>query len=219
MSQDKETLGRLYLWELALNRIIELLALRQRIDRFYNTGRPQKITELYDNERERLGIRLRLESEALDNFEEKHGSLFPDIHDIQLINELIAEEIIIKFCTIINMGNGKAGLIADNKKTFWLPILDKIILDAFSEDVKDRFYQFIEAAKEYRNKQAAHFDHESFNMTHGNKQPNENGLVYHLGWSNALFTFDWEFIGETIPMFNKSLNSFINELQQQANLI
>jgi hypothetical protein len=219
MSRDKETLGRLYLWKIALDRITELLALRQRVDRFCNTGRPQNITELYDNERERLGVGLRLEGEALDNFEEKHGSLFPDIHDIQLIDELIAEEIIIKFCTIINVGNGKVGIIADNRKPFWLPILDEIILEAFSEDVKDSFYQFIEDARTYRNKHGAHFDQESFNMTHGDKRQNENGLVYHVGWSNALFTFDWDFIGETIPDLNKALNSYIKKLQQQAKLI
>ena len=66
---EKETLGRLYLWEVALNRINDLLALRQRVDRFCDSGRPQNITELYDEERARLKIGLRLEGEALDTFE------------------------------------------------------------------------------------------------------------------------------------------------------
>ena len=34
MSIVIETLGRLYLWEIALNRITDLLALRKRVDRF-----------------------------------------------------------------------------------------------------------------------------------------------------------------------------------------
>jgi hypothetical protein len=217
MSKERENLGRLYLWKIALNRINELLSLRRRIDRFCNTGRPQNITKLYDSERIRLKTGLRLEGEALDNFEDKHGSLFPDIHDVQLIDELITEEIIIKFCTIGNGGNGKVGVISKNKKTFWEPILDEIILETFSGDVKEIFSQFIEDARTYRNKHGAHFDQESFSMTHGNKLPNEDGLVYQVGWSNALNTFNWDFISETIPMFNKSLNSYIKKLQQEAD--
>ncbi|MFQ1741671.1 hypothetical protein ACK38Q_02960 [Aeromonas veronii] len=116
MSSEKETLGRLYLWQVALNRISDLLALKLRVDRFCNSGRPQNITLLYDEERARLKIGLRLEGAELDNFEDKHGSLFPDIHDIHLIGELITEEIIIKFCTIFNDGYGKVGVISGNKK-------------------------------------------------------------------------------------------------------
>lgn len=217
MSKERETLGRLYLWKIALNRINELLALRRRIDRFCNTGRPQNITELYDSERIRLKTGLRLEDEALDNFEDKHGSLFPDIHDVQLIDELITEEIIIKFCTIVNAGNGKVGVVSENKKAFWKPILDEIIGEAFSDDVKESFNQFVEKARTYRNKHGAHFDQESFSMTHGNKLPNEDGLVYQVGWSNALDTFNWDFISKTMPMFNKSLNSYIKKLQQEAD--
>ncbi|MBF4248798.1 hypothetical protein EA004_28155, partial [Vibrio anguillarum] len=122
VSSEKETLGRLYLWKVALDRIRDLLALRARVDRFCESGRPQNITELYDEERVRLKTGLRLEGEALDNFECKHGSLFPDIHDVHLIDELITEEIIIKFCTIFNAGFGEAGVIAGNKKIFWEPI-------------------------------------------------------------------------------------------------
>ena len=67
------------------------------------------------------------------------GLYFPDIHDVQLIDELITEEIIIKFCTIVNDGNGKAGVISPNNKSFRKPILDEIILEAFSGAVKDDF--------------------------------------------------------------------------------
>lgn len=216
MSIAKEKLGRLYLWQIALNRIINLLALRQRVDRFCNTGRPQHITELYDNERRRLRTGLRLEGEELNNFEEKHGSLFPDIHDVQLIEELITEEIIIKFCTIFNEGYGKAGIIAANNKKFRDPILDEIILEAFSGDIKENFYQFIDDAKAYRDKYGAHFDQESFRMTHGNKNPNEDGVIYSVGWSNALFTFNWDFVRDVIPTLNNSLNSYIKKLQKEA---
>ena len=216
MSIVTETLGRLYLWQIALSRIIDLLALRQRVDRFCGTGRPQDITGLYDSERIRLKTVLRLDGEALDNFEGKHGSLFPDIHDVQLIDELITEEIIIKFCTIFNHGHGKAGVVSANKKAFWEPILDEIILEAFSDDVKDNFYQFIEDAKTYRDKHRAHFDQESFSMTHGNKKPNEDGVICHVGWSNALSTFNWGFVGETIPMLNGSLNNYIKKLRKEA---
>lgn len=215
----KETLGRLYLWQIALNRIIDLLALRQRVDRFCNTGRPQHITELYDNERRRLKTGLRLDGEALNSFEEKHGSLFPDIHDIQIIVELITEEIIIKFCTIVNDGHGKAGIIAANKKPFWEPILDEIILEAFSDDIKVKFYKFIEDAKAYRNKHGAHFDQESFMMSHGDKKTDEDGIIYSVGWSSALLTFNWDFVNSAIPMFNKSLNCYIKKLQKEAEII
>lgn len=217
MAIVKETLGRLYLWQIALNKIIDLLALRKRVDRFCNTGRPQDITELYDQERIRLKTAMRLEGEALDNFEDKHGSLFPDIHDVQLIDELITEEIIIKFCTIINDGNGRQGVISSNNKSFRQPILDEIIFDAFSSSVvKDNFCKFIEEARSYRNKHGAHFDQESFRMTHGNKKPNEDGVIYSVGWSNALLSFNWDFIDETIPMFKMSLNNYIKKLQKEA---
>lgn len=215
----KETLGRLYLWQIALNRIIDLLALRQRVDRFCNTGRPLHITELYDSERRRLKTGLQLDGEALDSFEKEHGSLFPDIHDIHLIGELIAEEIIIKFCTIFNDGYGKAGIIATNKKVFWGPILDEIISEAFSGDIKVKFNKFIEAAKAYRNKHGAHFDHESFIMTHGNKKLDEDGVIYSVGWSSALLTFNWGFVSDTIPVLNKSLNDYIKKLQKEAGII
>ncbi|MBF4333652.1 hypothetical protein EAY29_25885, partial [Vibrio anguillarum] len=121
-------------------------------------------------ERVRLKTGLRLEGEALDNFECKHGSLFPDIHDVHLIDELITEEIIIKFCTIFNAGFGEAGVIAGNKKIFWEPILDEVISDAFSDDVRRDFYNFIEQAKAYRDQQGAHFDQQSFYVKHGDKQ-------------------------------------------------
>lgn len=215
----KETLGRLYLWQIALNRIIDLLALRQRVDRFCNTGRPLHITELYDNERRRLKTGLQLDGEALNSFEEKHGSLFPDIHDIHLIDELIAEEIIIKFCTIFNDGYGKAGVIATNKKTFWEPILDEIISEAFSGDIKVKFNKFIETAKAYRNKHGAHFDQESFIMKHGNKKLDEDGVIYSVGWSSALLTFNWGFVSDTIPVLNKSVNDYIKKLQKEAGII
>jgi len=218
MSSEREALGRLYLWEIALNRINDLLALRLRVDRFCNTGRPHNITELYDKERARLKTGLRLEGEGLDNFEDKHGSLFPDIHDVHLIDELITEEIIIKFCTVFNVGYGKIGVMSGNKKTFWEPILDEVISKAFSGDVKKSFYQFIEKAKTYRDQQGAHFDQKSFNMTHGNKQSNEDGLVYHVGWSSALLSFNWDFVAETIPKFNKSLNGYIKKLQQESDI-
>lgn len=216
MSIVIETLGRLYLWEIALNRITDLLALRKRVDRFCNTGRPQDITELYDQERMRLKTGLRLDGEALDNFEDKHGSLFPDIHDVQLIDELITEEIIIKFCTIVNDGNGKAGVISPNNKSFRKPILDEIILEAFSGAVKDDFYKFIENARSYRNKHGAHFDQDSFRMTHGNKKPNDDGIICSIGWSNALLSFNWDFVDETIPIFKKSLNNYVTKLQKEA---
>lgn len=214
MSSEKETLGRLYLWQVALSRIGDLLELRLRVDRFCNTGRPQNITELYDKERERLKTGLRLEGEALDSFENEHGSLFPDIHDVQLIDELITEEIIIKFCTIFNEGYGKAGVISKNNKAFWKPIIDELIAEAFSGDTKQRFYDFIEQARTYRNEQGAHFDQVSFNMTHGDKLPSEDGLVYSVGWNNALLSFDWDFVAENIPKFKKSLNDYVKNLQQ-----
>ncbi|MBY6017884.1 hypothetical protein KUW04_08850 [Halomonas denitrificans] len=219
MSIEKETLGRLYLWQVALDRIIDLLALRLRVDRFCDTGRPQNITELYDEERARLKTGLRLEGEELDNFEDKHGSLFPDIHDVHLIDELITEEIIIKFCTIFNDGYGKAGVVSGNRKTFWEPILDDIVSKAFSVDVRQSFYQFIEQARRYRNQQGAHFDQQNFHVKHGNKQPHEDGLISHVGWNSALLSFDWDFVGETIPKLNESLNGYIRKLQQQANLL
>lgn len=214
MSSEKEALGRLYLWQVALSRISDLLELRLRVDRFCNTGRPKNITELYDKERERLKTGLRLEGEALDSFENEHGSLFPDIHDVQLIDELIAEEIIIKFCTIFNEGYGKPGVISKNNKAFWEPIIDELIAEAFSGDTKQRFYDFIEQARAYRNEQGAHFDQVSFNMTHGDKLPSEDGLVYSVGWNNALLSFDWDFVAENIPKFKKSLNDYVKNLQQ-----
>lgn len=219
MSSEKEILGRLYLWEVALSRISDLLELRLRVDRFCNSGRPQNITELYDEERARLKIGVRLEGEALDNFEAKHGSLFPDIHDVHLIDELITEEIIIKFCTIFNDGHGEAGIISENKRTFWKPILDDVISDAFSGDVREIFYQFVEQARKYRNKQGAHYDQQSFFVKHGDKQHDEDGLIYQVGWTSALLSFNWDFVAETIPKFKKSLNGYIRKLQQQANLL
>lgn len=218
VSSEKETLGRLYLWQVALNRISDLLALRLRVGRFCNSGRPQIITELYNEERARLKTGLRLEGEALDNFEDKHGSLFPDIHDVHLIDELITEEIIIKFCTIFNDGYGRAGVISGNKKTFWEPILEDVISEAFSGEARQSFYQFVEQARVYRNQQGAHFDQQSFYVKHGDKQPNEDGLISHVGWSSALLSFNWDFVAETIPKFNKSLNGYIIKLQQQANI-
>lgn len=215
----KENLGRLYLWRIALDRITDLLALRQRVNRFCSTGRPLRITELYDDERRRLKIGLRLEGEALDNFERENGSLFPDIHDIQLFDELITEEVIIKFCTIFNDGYGKVGSISANKKTFWEPILDVIISEAFSGDVKDNFIGFVEDAKAYRNKRGAHFDQDSFKVVHGDKKPDEDGVVYSVGWSSALVEFDWDFISDAMPVFCKSLNSYIESLQKKAGMI
>ncbi|MCE8038293.1 hypothetical protein [Halomonas sp. MCCC 1A11062] len=216
MSSKKETLGRLYLWQVALGRINDLLELRLRVDRFCSTGRPQSITELYDKERERLKTGLRLEGEALDNFENEHGSLFPDIHDVHLIDELITEEIIIKFCTIFNGGYGKAGVISKNHKSFWEPILDELIADAFSGEIKEHFDEFVEKAKAYRDQQGAHFDQVSFNMTHSDKLPNEDGLVYSVGWNSALISFNWDFVAENIPKFNKSLNDYVKKLQQES---
>ena len=215
----KETLGRLYLWQIALNRIIELLALRQRVDRFCKTGRPLQITKAYDKERERLKTGLRLEGDALDSFEEEHGSLFPDIHDIHLIDELITEEIIIKFCTIFNGGNGKMGIVAHNYKKFWEPIIEEIVSEAFSGEIKVKFNEFIQDAKAYRNKRGAHFDQESFTMKHGSKKPDEDGVIYGVGWSSALFTFDWAFASDTLPAFGKSLNYYIKKLQKEAGII
>jgi hypothetical protein len=162
---------------------------------------------------------MRLDGEALNSFEEEHGSLFPDIHDIQLIDELITEEIIIKFCTIFNDGYGKSGVIAANKKPFWEPILDEIISEAFSGDIKVKFNKFIEDAKAYRNKHGAHFDQESFIMTHGNKKLDEDGVIYSVGWSSALLHFNWGFISDAIPVFNKSLNGYIKKLQKKAGII
>jgi len=215
----KEALGRLYLWQIAIGRVIELLELRQRVNRFCSTGRPLHITKLYDNERRRLGTGLRLNGEALDCFEKEHGSLFPDVHDVRLMEELITEEIIIKFCTIFNDGYGRVGVIAANKKSFWEPILDEVISGAFSGDVEVSFNGFVEQAKTYRNKHGAHFDQESFNMTHGDKKPGEDGIVYSVGWSSALFCFDWDFINEVIPVFNESLNGYIKELQKKSGIV
>ena len=217
MSNERETLGRLYLWQVALSRINDLLELRLRVERFCNTGRPQNITELYDKERARLKTGLRLEGEVLDSFEDEHGSLFPDIHDVHLIDELITEEIIIKFCTIFNGGYGRTGVISNNSKAFREPILDEVISEAFSEDLKESFYEFIEKARVYRNQQGAHFDHGNFNMTHGNKLPNEDGLVYSVGWNSALLSFNWDFVAETIPKFNRSLNDYVKKLQQESD--
>lgn len=215
----KETLGRLYLWQIAINRIINLLELKKRVDRFCNSGRPLHITELYDEERRRLKTGLRLDEEALNSFEEKHGSLFPDIHDVQFIYELITEEIIIKFSTIFNDGYGKAGIIAGNKKKFWEPIIEEIVLEAFSSDIKVKFNKFIEDARAYRDKHGAHFDHESFNMTHGSKKLDEDGVIYSVGWSSALMTFNWEFVSENLPVFSRSLDGYIKKLQKEAGII
>lgn len=215
----KETLGRLYLWQIALGRIVDLLALRQRVDRFCSTGRPKSITELYDKERRRLQTGLRLEGEALDNFEAKHGSLFPDAHDIHLIDELIAEEVIIKLCTIFNAGWGKPGVIAGNKKGFWEPIVAEVVSEAFSGDRKVKFDEFLESAKAYRDKRGAHFDQDSFVMTHGTKDVGEDGVIYSVGWNSALLVFDWEYVSDALPVFAKALNSYIQKLQRDAGVI
>lgn len=212
-----ETLGRLYLWQLALKRIIELLEFRKKVDRFYKSGRPKNMTEEYNKERARLKTGLHLKGKELDNFEEKHGFLFPDIHDIQIIDELTTEEIIIKFCTIFNNGNGKTGIASANKKDFWRPILDDIISSTFPEDTKEDFYKLIEQAKRYRDKRGAHFDEESFKINHGNKKPHEDGIIYSIGWSSALFEFDWNFVAETIPLLSNSLNKHIQKLQSEKN--
>lgn len=219
MSIEKETLGRLYLWQVALNRINDLLEFRKRVERFCSSGRPHSITELYDEERARLKIGTRLDGEVLDNFENKHGSLFPDIHDVHIISELLTEEIIIKFCTIFNDGYGRVGVVAGNRKTFWEPILDDVISGAFPDDTRQDFEQFIKQAKLYRDKQGAHFDQSSFFVKHGDKQPHEDGMVSHVGWTSALLSFDWDYVGDAIPKFSKSLNSHIRKLQRQANLI
>lgn len=219
MSDIQETLGRLYLWENAIDRVSKLLKFREKIERFCKTGRPEYIRSLYDEERSRLNNWLELEGEELKIFEEKNGSLFPDALDIGLIEELITEEIIIKFCTIFNDGNGKSGIVAANTRNFRSPIMDEIYSQAFSVEVKDKFKKFILAAKAYRDEQAAHFDEASFNVVHGNKQPNEDGLVYGLGWDNALLRFDWDFIRDTIPAFRNSLKGYINTLQKEAGLI
>lgn len=215
----KEILGRLYLWQIALNRIIDLLEFKQRVDRFCNTGRPMHITEQYDKERKRLQTGLRLDDKALNSFENKHGSLFPDIHDIHLIDELLTEEIIIKFCTIFNDGHGKAGIIAANNGAFREPILDEIILEAFPDEIKFKFNDFIKSAKAYRNKHGAHFDQDSFTMTHGDKKLGEDGVIYSVGWNSALLSFDWDFVSNTIPIFNSALNNHIKKLQKKAGMI
>ncbi|HBC3854304.1 hypothetical protein P3568_22730 [Vibrio parahaemolyticus] len=93
-----------------------------------------------------------------------------------------------------------------------------MISDAFSGDLRQDFYKFIEQAKAYRDQQGAHFDQQSFYVKHGDKQPGEDGLIYHVGWSSALLIFDWDFIAETIPQFNRSLNAYIKKLQQQVNI-
>ena len=219
MSFEKETLGRLYLWQVALDRINNLLELRKRVERFCGSGRPQSITERYDEERERLKVGVRLEGEALDSFENKHGSLFPDVHDVHIISELLTEEIIIKFCTIFNDGYGRVGVIAGNKKSFWEPILDDVISEAFPDDARLDFDQFIKQAKSYRDKQGAHFDQSSFFVKHGDKQPHEDGVISSVGWTSALLSFDWNYISEAIPQFSKFLNVHIRKLQRQANII
>lgn len=162
---------------------------------------------------------LRLDGEALKNFEEKHGSLFPDIHDIQLINELLTEEIIIKFCTIFNDGHGKEGVAANNNRPFREPILEGLILESFSDEIKFKFHDFIKSAKAYRNKHGAHFDQDSFNITHGDKKTGEDGLIYSIGWSSALLSFDWDFVSHIIPIFSSSLNNHIKKLQKEAGMI
>jgi len=215
MIMKAETLGRLYLWQVAFRRIISLLELKQRIDRFYNSGKPKAITELYDRERKRLKVGLRLEGEVLNNFEDKHGTIFPDIHDIQLFDELITEEVIIKFCTIYNPGYGKPGVIANNAQKFSGPILNEIISKAFSGEVKANFHNFMEKAKTYRDQVGAHFDQEGFNMKHGNKKPYDDGIIYQVDWNTALQTFDWEFLNETIPLLHKALNDYIKILRTE----
>ncbi|MBH3344257.1 hypothetical protein I5O09_10915 [Pseudomonas parafulva] len=215
----KETLGRLYLWKVALDRVVELLALMKRVDRFCNTGKPLQITDLYDAERRRLETGLRLEGEDLDNFEKIHGQVFPDIHDIQLIDELLTEEIIIKFCTIFNDGYGKIGEIAKNSKAFREPIICEIISEAFSGDTKSDFIKFIEQARAYRDKHGAHFDQESFIVTHGNTKKGEDGIIYGVGWSSTLLTFDWNFANDTLPAFTKALNCYIQRLQKENGMI
>lgn len=219
MNDKKEILGRLYLWKVAIDRVFELLKFKEKFERFNKTGRPKYIRDLYDEERERLNNWLELEGEELDNFEEKNGSLFPDLIDINIIGELVTEEIIIKFCTIFNTGYGKSGTVAKNTKYFYPPIIDTIVLEAFSGDVKDKFKKFIDDAIEYRDKQAAHFDEVSFGVEHGNKQSNEDGLIYRIGWSNALLIFDWDFVSDTIPIFRKSLNIYIEKLQKEVGII
>lgn len=216
MNDIKETLGRLYLWKIALERVFQLLEFRRKIERFNKTGRPRYIRDLYDKERGRLNNWLELEGEELNNFEEKNVSLFPDILDIALIEELITEEIIIKLCTIFNTGNGKLGVVAENSRTFRSPIMKEILSQAFSVEVKDKFENFIHAAKAYRDGQAAHFDELSFNVIHGDKKPNEDGFISGVGWSNASLMFDWDFIGETIPLFKNSLRIYIEKLQKEV---
>lgn len=51
-------------------------------------------------------------------------------------------------------------------------------------------------------------------MTHGNKKPDEDGVIYSVGWSSALLTFDWGFVSDAIPVFYKSLNGYIKKLQK-----
>ncbi|MEG2533701.1 MAG: hypothetical protein RSB04_11880 [Gordonibacter sp.] len=110
-------------------------------------------------------------------------------------------------------------MIAGNKKEFWSPIIDEIVSEAFSAEVKVDFNNFIENAKSYRNKHGAHFDQESFVMMHGSKRPDEDGVVYSIGWNSALLTFNWVFVDDTLPAFSKSLNNYIEKLQKEAGVI
>ena len=132
---------------------------------------------------------------------------------------MITEEIIIKLCTIFNAGWGEPGVIAGNKKEFWEPIIDVVVSDAFSGDLKIKFNEFLGKAKVYRNTHGAHFDQDSFIVTHGAKKPDEDGLIYSVGWSSALLTFDWDFVSETIPVFAKALGSYVRKIQKDAGIV
>lgn len=54
-------------------------------------------------------------------------------------------------------------------------------------------------------------------MSHGNKLPSEDGLVYSVGWNSALLSFNWDFVAENIPKFNRALNVYVTKLQQESN--
>ena len=50
-------------------------------------------------------------------------------------------------------------------------------------------------------------------------KPDEDGVIYSVGWSSALLTFNWGFASDTLPVFSKFLSCYIKKLQKEAGII
>lgn len=210
MNQEEfELRGRLFLWEVAIFRTQELLALSRRSWGGKDQDNIKRQDDVYldkFNEFRKGMLDYRegvIEHNHMIVFDMVYHRPFPTIGECFSLHGACIELAIIYFCQILNSGNSDPGVAAKNNKDFINKHFNAIVNSVLTLEEIDKFNHLCDELRTARDKMLGHADARSFDIQHG--EPISSMKLHSESWKHI----DIEFWSYSLERFKVGMSSYL----------